>query len=390
MPFNGSGGYTPPAASFPAVDGTLITAAKFNANVNDMATALSTCLTTDGQSTMTGAIKMGGNKVINLGAGTALLPSLAFGGTTTGLYQPAASTVGYAIAGLAIGSMTSTGLNGMDIGTTTPGLGSFTTLTVSGSIIAAITGSRVKTLKGTNNATNPTFQFDLTADFVVLRNPANGATVVRTALTPITVDINVAGPIVNGRDIVAAFGLGTWLYVYYIWNGTTLALIVSTAGPATGPTLPATYTHWAFATTLRRKTATGDLMLQYSRGARVFGSAEASYGLSPTVAVQTINLQDNFPPEALDIQMSATGQMTHNTAGVTFTYVVTPNLAGTGTTSVGINVTSQVVGVVVTNNAFGWLPVITQSVGYKVNAVPTTSNNLTVYVIGFTVPNGDS
>ena len=40
MPRNGSGSYSPPAASFPAVASTLIESAKFNAVINDIATAL--------------------------------------------------------------------------------------------------------------------------------------------------------------------------------------------------------------------------------------------------------------------------------------------------------------------------------------------------------------
>lgn len=56
MPYNGSGVFTPPASSFPAVANTLIESAKFNAVVTDVATGLSTALTKDGQTVATVAI----------------------------------------------------------------------------------------------------------------------------------------------------------------------------------------------------------------------------------------------------------------------------------------------------------------------------------------------
>ena len=53
MPFNGSGLYTAPGASFPAVTGETISSTKYNAVINDIATGLTTCITKDGQTTIT-------------------------------------------------------------------------------------------------------------------------------------------------------------------------------------------------------------------------------------------------------------------------------------------------------------------------------------------------
>lgn len=58
MPFNGSGTYAPPAADFPAVALTVISSSKYNALINDIATALSTCVTKDGQTTVTADIPL--------------------------------------------------------------------------------------------------------------------------------------------------------------------------------------------------------------------------------------------------------------------------------------------------------------------------------------------
>ncbi len=63
--------------------------------------------------------------------GTNAAPSIAFAsGTTTGLYYD--TGVAFAVGGVAKGKVTSTGLNGMDVGTTTPGAGAFTTLSATG------------------------------------------------------------------------------------------------------------------------------------------------------------------------------------------------------------------------------------------------------------------
>lgn len=86
MPFNGSGVFAPPGADFPAVANTLIEASKFNNVINDIATGLSTCITVDGQSTVTNNIPFGGNRLTGIGApaatGDALREGSPVGGTT--------------------------------------------------------------------------------------------------------------------------------------------------------------------------------------------------------------------------------------------------------------------------------------------------------------------
>lgn len=71
MPFNGSGFYTPPGTDFPAVPSTLIESTKYNGVVNDQSTALSTCITKDGQTTITANLPMSGYKHTNVAAGAA-------------------------------------------------------------------------------------------------------------------------------------------------------------------------------------------------------------------------------------------------------------------------------------------------------------------------------
>lgn len=70
MPFNGAGLYTPPGADFPAVPNTLIESSHFNNIINDLATALSLCITKDGQQTVLANIPM--NSFVFTGLGTGL------------------------------------------------------------------------------------------------------------------------------------------------------------------------------------------------------------------------------------------------------------------------------------------------------------------------------
>ena len=71
MPFNGNGVFQPLAPPvYPAVTGTPISSAYFNAVMADIFAGLSNVLVLDGQSTMTGSLKMGNQKITGLAAGT--------------------------------------------------------------------------------------------------------------------------------------------------------------------------------------------------------------------------------------------------------------------------------------------------------------------------------
>lgn len=71
MSFNGSGVFVVNSAGQPVVSNTLITAAAFNAFTADVATGLSTCITKDGQTTVTANIPFSGFKLTGIGAATA-------------------------------------------------------------------------------------------------------------------------------------------------------------------------------------------------------------------------------------------------------------------------------------------------------------------------------
>ena len=116
MPFNGAGVYSPPSPPiFPAIPGELIKASDFNFVVNDIAAALTNCVTKDNQST-TAALTVG---TLTATAG-ATLPA----GTTVGGVQ--ALTRRYATGEIVLSINTTApagtvALNGTSIGSALSG-----------------------------------------------------------------------------------------------------------------------------------------------------------------------------------------------------------------------------------------------------------------------------
>jgi hypothetical protein len=78
MSRNGSGSYSLPAGN-PVVTGTTISSTWANTTLNDIASALTGSVASDGQTPMTGSLAMGGNNITNAGTITAVTG--IFGGT---------------------------------------------------------------------------------------------------------------------------------------------------------------------------------------------------------------------------------------------------------------------------------------------------------------------
>lgn len=107
MPFDGSGNYVPPGPpTFPAVSGTTITSSYFNATINDIATALSNCLTRDNQGKPSVNMNWNGYNLTNVGNfsynnvatipdGTLAAPSLKFGAGSGGIFKNASGYIGF-------------------------------------------------------------------------------------------------------------------------------------------------------------------------------------------------------------------------------------------------------------------------------------------------------
>ena len=78
MSFNGSGTYSLPAGN-PVTTGTTISSTWANSTLSDIASALTNCVTRDGQSPATANVPMGGYKLTGLGQATATGDALGWG-----------------------------------------------------------------------------------------------------------------------------------------------------------------------------------------------------------------------------------------------------------------------------------------------------------------------
>jgi hypothetical protein len=149
MSRNGSGTYTLPAGN-PVVTGTTISSTWANNTLTDIATALTGSLAADGQTTATGNLKMGSNRITGLANGIAATDAAT------------KSQVDAAVAGL--GTMATQNANavavtggavdGTTIGATTPSTVKTTALTVTGSTSGTL-AIAATAVAGTNTATFP-------------------------------------------------------------------------------------------------------------------------------------------------------------------------------------------------------------------------------------------
>ena len=78
MSRNGSGSYSPPGASFPAVAGTTILSASYNNVINDVASALTQSISNDGQTIIAADLPMGGFKFTGLAVGASAADSVRY------------------------------------------------------------------------------------------------------------------------------------------------------------------------------------------------------------------------------------------------------------------------------------------------------------------------
>ena len=116
MSRNGSGTYSLPAGN-PVVTGTTISSTWANSTLTDIANTLTGSLASDGQTTATGNLNLGTNKVTNMADGTAATDAASVSQVTSNV----------AITG---GTITGVTINNSPIGATTPSTGEFTRLVI--------------------------------------------------------------------------------------------------------------------------------------------------------------------------------------------------------------------------------------------------------------------
>jgi hypothetical protein len=143
MSRNGSGTYTLPAGN-PVVTGTTISSTWANCTLTNIASALTDSLAADGQTTATGNLKMGNNRITGLADGLASTDAAT-------VSQVAASVAGLGTMSTQNANavaITGGAINGTTVGATTASTGAFTNFTASGTASFTSTGA-VKVPVGT-------------------------------------------------------------------------------------------------------------------------------------------------------------------------------------------------------------------------------------------------
>jgi hypothetical protein len=230
MAYNGSGTYVLPGPAL--VTGGSVDATEHNTLRNDMATALTTAITRDGQSPATANLPLGGFKLTGLAAGTTAGDSVR--------YEQITSAV----------AITGGTINGTTVGATTADTGAFTTLSASGATtFAGVTSSTATGTGAMVYGTSPT----LTTPALGTPSALVGTNITGTAagLTAgnVTTNANLTGPITstgNATAVAAQTGTGSTFVMQSSPTLTTPVLGVATAttinkltvtAPATAATL---------------------------------------------------------------------------------------------------------------------------------------------------------
>lgn len=143
MSRNGSGTYSLPAGN-PVVTGTTISTTWANTTLNDIASALTGSLASDGQTPMTGNLDANSNKILNLANGT--LPNDAINLSQLTAVVGTLGTMATQDADAV--DITGGTIDGTTVGATTAASGKFTTLEASGAVTFTSTGA-VKVPVGT-------------------------------------------------------------------------------------------------------------------------------------------------------------------------------------------------------------------------------------------------
>lgn len=262
MPYNGSGTYSPPGASFPAVADTLIMSTKFNNVINDIATALSTAITKDGQTTVTANLPMGSYRHTGVGA-----PSARDHYATVATVQD--STNSYAVSG---------------------GAADVQTLTLSPAITAYSEGMLVGFRAGfTNTTSTPTLNVNgVGAKTIVMQDGSSLA----------------AGAITAGRLYLAQYYNNNWRLILRdalpavpaagkILRSNGSAWVASTgtypdSGGTAGTLLRANGTNWVATIATFPTTVTGAGQLLRASGANTWAESTATYPDTVTSAGQIL------------------------------------------------------------------------------------------------------
>lgn len=242
-------------------------------------------------------------------------------------------------------------------------------------------------LVGSNDAAAPNAKFSITTTSTTYRNAQGGTKTLKSGTT-LTVDITVAGPVINGRDQADPFGASAKVSIYKIYNGTTEALIASLAAPSIGPALPSGYTYWSYAGTVTLDGSANLRRMFMAGNAMTYETQLVILAASGAAATQAVSYASYVPTFALQVMIDSYGLVTTSTATTAAHYI---RLSSTGGNWKADQVATENAGTGYNDytNVLTVPNVASQSIytGWVNNAAVTTVSS-TLAVLGFTVPNG--
>ncbi len=261
-------------------------------------------------------------------------------------------------------------------------------------------GSFIHGLMGATQASRT--KIDLSYFEGTLRSPTDGSLMFVTNQS-FTVDINLAGPAVNGRDQAAAFP-DVGLHFYAIaGNAVGSGGIASLTPPSSGgPTLPAGFTHWAYITTLRKDS--GLIVIVHVEGSKVQFDPQVGMvlgGNANTIAPNpntAISFGAFVPLIGTNILLEVEASLAINVGGgaAAAQLMLGPSAGGFVSRRIRVDV-ADIPGaagpIVNTNSASPTIPNINSTYYYAwspmINGGAIQSYSANIWCAGYEVPNGD-
>jgi len=141
---------------------------------------------------------------------------------------------------------------------------------------------------------------------------------VATSQGSLTCDIGTQGR--DGRDQAGTFTASTPVYLYYTWDGSTVATRMSASAPPTGPTLANGETSWAFVGAFLLNGSSQFLGSTRIRGNVVtYDTVQQEFSGAPPSSFTAVDVSSSVPPEGVAPLIIGCYQMacTHGATGAT-------------------------------------------------------------------------
>jgi hypothetical protein len=180
---------------------------------------------------------------------------------------------------------------------------------LSDSAFITIVGDK-KNLIGTNNSGTPNSQFDIDADEVILKDTDGRAYLASN----VNLTANIAASGANGLD-TGAEANSTWYYLWVIYNGTTVASLISTS--STAPTMPSGYTYKALVGFVYNDSGGNFIKIRIVNN-KFYVTSTIITTTVPTLSYVSLDLSLAAPPIAKTAVIS--GQWVEPSAGTTDIY----------------------------------------------------------------------